>query len=408
MTSIQRAKPTLFVLVFLLTSISSMIGCTRSGEEPTSKPDPAQEPNAIPELLEPTAIPEPQEPVELMGMVVFETGYRYGGTEVGGLSGITYDPFKEQYYVISDDKGQGDAPRFYVMDIDTADGNLDRGDVTLIDVVTLLDENGDKFQAGSIDGEGIELVGADSIYISSEGNLAVQPNIPPFVDVFNGDGERTSSLTIPEKYLPNSISGTGIRANKAFESLTSTPDGERLYTALENALLQDGPEARFTAGSPSRLLEFTLEDSAPAREFVYMVEPIPVKPDQENAHADNGLVDLQALDDEGMFLALERSYVEGYGNTVKIFITSIEGASDVSSLPTLEDGGESEQGYVPMTKMLLIDIAELGIQPDNLEAMAFGPDLSDGRNTLILVSDNNFNPSQTTQVIALALALEAP
>jgi hypothetical protein len=37
--------------------------------------------------------------------------------------------------------------------------------------------------------------------------------------------------------------------------------------------------------------------------------------------------------------------------------------------------------------------------------MIFGPVLPDGRITLILVSDNNFNPTQTTQFIALAVEL---
>ncbi len=38
--------------------------------------------------------------------------------------------------------------------------------------------------------------------------------------------------------------------------------------------------------------------------------------------------------------------------------------------------------------------------------MTFGPMLSDGRQTLILVSDNNFNSNQVTQFIALALQLK--
>jgi hypothetical protein len=58
-----------------------------------------------------------------------------------------------------------------------------------------------------------------------------------------------------------------------------------------------------------------------------------------------------------------------------------------------------------MTKTLVVDIASLGVQPDNLEAMSFGPMLPDGRMLLILVSDNNFNPSQVTQFMALAVEL---
>ncbi len=59
-----------------------------------------------------------------------------------------------------------------------------------------------------------------------------------------------------------------------------------------------------------------------------------------------------------------------------------------------------------MTKRLILDVeADLGIEPDNLEGMAFGPPLRDGRLPLILISDNNFSPGQTTQFIVLAVEL---
>ena len=41
--------------------------------------------------------------LEYLGMVTFETGTMFQGTEIGGLSGITYDASRGVYYVISDD-----------------------------------------------------------------------------------------------------------------------------------------------------------------------------------------------------------------------------------------------------------------------------------------------------------------
>jgi hypothetical protein len=60
----------------------------------------------------------------------------------------------------------------------------------------------------------------------------------------------------------------------------------------------------------------------------------------------------------------------------------------------------------PISKTLLLDFADLGIAPDNLEGMTFGPRLADGRRLLVVISDNNFNPLQTTQFIALALPMK--
>ena len=62
--------------------------------------------------------------------------------------------------------------------------------------------------------------------------------------------------------------------------------------------------------------------------------------------------------------------------------------------------------FTPVTKRLILDVeADLGIEPDNLEGMAFGPALPDGRLPLVLVSDNNFSAGQATQFIVLAVEL---
>ena len=54
-------------------------------------------------------------------------------------------------------------------------------------------------------------------------------------------------------------------------------------------------------------------------------------------------------------------------------------------------------------KTLLLDLAQLGLRSvDNLEGMSWGAPLADGRRVLLLVSDDNFNPAQVTQLIALA------
>ena len=94
--------------------------------------------------------------VELLGHVAFETGTMFENTEVGGLSGITYDPEKEVYYVLSDDRGSVNPARFYLVDIDLSDGSLEDGDVTFIGVTTLRDADGRPFSPGSIDPEAIE------------------------------------------------------------------------------------------------------------------------------------------------------------------------------------------------------------------------------------------------------------
>ena len=42
----------------------------------------------------------------------------------------------------------------------------------------------------------------------------------------------------------------------------------------------------------------------------------------------------------------------------------------------------------------------VGWRVDNIEGMSWGPMLADGKRSLVLVSDNNFNPAQVTQFLA--------
>ena len=60
-----------------------------------------------------------------------------------------------------------------------------------------------------------------------------------------------------------------------------------------------------------------------------------------------------------------------------------------------------------MQKELLLDLSDLGIVIDNIEALSLGPVLEDGRQTLIIASDDNFSAfgPQASQFIALALDL---
>jgi hypothetical protein len=59
----------------------------------------------------------------------------------------------------------------------------------------------------------------------------------------------------------------------------------------------------------------------------------------------------------------------------------------------------------PITKALAVDLsATPGLSPlDNIEGITLGPKLPDGRQSVVLVSDNNFSPSQVTQFLLFAM-----
>lgn len=205
--------------------------------------------------------------VEFLGEAKLDTGFTFKDTEVGGLSGITYDPFKNVYYSISDDRSQNDPARFYTLSIDISDGNLQEGDVTFQDVTTLFNETGEPFPELSLHPEGIALTNKSTLFISSEGDASQVIN--PFVNQFSLQGQQFQELPVPEKYLPTAEGTSGIRNNLAFESLTITPNNQYLFTATENALIQDGPAADLENASPARILKYNLLTGQPEQEFVY-------------------------------------------------------------------------------------------------------------------------------------------
>jgi len=345
---------------------------------------------------------------ELLGTTSIPTGTQFEGTEIGGLSSITYDPKRNVYYAISDDQGTIDPVRYYTLSIDVSDGQLDPGDITFLDVTTMLDASGAPYTPTSLDPEGLVLTHEGSLYFTSEGFTARIPPVAPFIDRMNLDGFQTHSLLVPDEFLPDPEhpGARGVRPNLGFESLNVTPDQQTLVTASEAALFQDGPAASVSQGSLARILKYRLGSGVPGSQYVYEVNPVAETPVPPTAFSVNGLVELLPLDNLGTMLALERSFsvgASGLGNTIWLYEIQTQGATDVSDKFSLLN-----ESFTPVTKRLILNVeADLGIEPDNIEGMTFGPALPDGRLPLILVSDNNFAATQTTQFIVLAVELDS-
>ncbi len=347
--------------------------------------------------------------VAVLGQVTIPTGATADGTEIGGLSSITWDRARGVYQIISDDQGNrptGDPVRFYTATIDLADGSLDDGDIAFGKATTLLDADGSPYAPGGLDPEGLVLATPGSLYASSEGNVFADPIIDPFIRRYNRNGRVTAELPIPDYHLPNGVD-RGVRFNLGFESLNITPDGRHLVTAGEGALFQDGPASTFDNGSLARILVYDLARRQPVAEYVYEVGPWA---EPSAIFGVNGIVEILPIDNVGTMLVMERSFSVGgvggggTGNVVSIYEISTAGADDVLGVEALFDGG-APVGFTPVTKHLVFSFDDLGVPIDNIEGMTFGPTLSDGRRTLVTVSDNNFNPGQFTQFVAFAIDL---
>jgi hypothetical protein len=102
-----------------------------------------------------------------------------------------------------------------------------------------------------------------------------------------------------------------------------------------------------------------------------------------------------ALDDEN-FIAIERGF--GTHTAARLYRVSIGDAEDVLARPSLTGAPVRT-----MRKTALIDLTSTVHPLDNVEGITLGPVLPDGRQSLVLVSDDNFSPTQITQFLAFAL-----
>ncbi len=329
-----------------------------------------------------------------------ETSFK--DTKIGGLSAINYERQQDKFYVLSDDRSQFAPARFYTFRLkvkQTNDG-IKIASFQPEDVTFLQDEQGN-YQTGSIDPEGLALSPRNTVFISSEGNPT--ENIEPFIAEFALDtGKKIAAVRLPKRYLAGEEPEhpQGVRENLAFESLTINSvglpqDPFRLFTATESALLQDESFAR-EEQARIRFLHYVINPiGSPVlvAEHLYLLEPAPTEV------ISNGLTELVALQTEGYFFSLERTF--GFaGAGAKIFQVVIGNATDTSNINSLRDNISQIR---PLKKQLLFNLEDLEIELDNLEGMTIGPRLPDGSQSLLLISDDNFNDEQISQLFLFRL-----
>ncbi|WP_242026961.1 esterase-like activity of phytase family protein [Phormidium tenue] len=330
----------------------------------------------------------------------------FEGTTVGGLSALAYDRPRDLLYILSDDRGRFGPARFYTFAITLKRSGPPQFDTVTLEAVTpLLDAEGNPYSRGSLDPEGIALSPRDTLFIASEGD--VRQGVPPLIGEFDREtGRAIATLPLPQRYLPDTPDSPtqGVQNNLSLEALTVTgsPSGAgmtepfRLFAATESALVQDY-NADPSQPLNSRFLHYLIGDDQTTliAEHRY---PLDLEP---SGAVVNGLTDLLAIDPAGHFLALERA-AGLRGLQVKLYQLATGGATDTSTIPSLSG---DVSGSSPIRKQLVLDFAETPLAVDNLEGMTLGPRLPDGSQSLLLVSDNNFESDRATQLILLRLQM---
>ena len=316
-----------------------------------------------------------------------------GNTRVGGLSGIDFHD--GTYYMVSDDPSN---PRIYLATIDISEERIDS--VTISDVI-LLDKSNENLKGQNLDLESLLFEPeAENFLVSSEGNIKDEKD--PMLFRVSKMGDFVTAFEVPANLLAKSEKKP--RNNGTLEGLAASYDGKGVWAAMELPLVTDGPKPKlYPTKSPVRITYFDKNSGKATKQFPYRLERIAKIP--WLYFAVNGVTDLLEYAPD-KFLVLERGFSAGHGmkgNTVRIFDVDASLATNTLDINNLRVSFNN-----PAKKTLLYDFkwAKNFLSQeiiDNIEGITFGPTLPNGNQTLILVSDNNFNAigQQLNQVILM-------
>ena len=336
-------------------------------------------------------------------------------------SGIAWLGKGTRYAMISD-RGPGDGAtsyrcRFHLFDIVVDEQSTPTVKATLRETVLLTHRSGRPLIGASAAFESARLVQGlrfdpEAIRASGRGSFLMSDEYGPSISEFDAHGKQIGELPIPARYgiskpaanpdeeLPPANT-SGRHPNKGMECLAISADGETLFGLMQGPLFQDGAldANNKRVGKNLRLLEVQRRTGT-TREFVYQLE-----------HADNGCSEIEVIA-PGRFLVIERDGKPGISGSIKhIYEIDLREATDISRVDSLPATG-LPTGVRAVTKRLFLDLLDpkWGLVgeafPAKIEGIAFGPRLKEDSRLLLISSDNDFKPEESSCLFAFAVSAE--
>lgn len=346
--------------------------------------------------------------LKLLDKYVVPHNLQYKGTTVGGLSGIDYNPQKDEYYCISDDRSNINPARFYTANIVIKANKIDT--VVFTDVQFLRTPSGDTFPdyyknpKQSVDPESLRINPNKNYFVwTSEGERMITKKdtvlVNPAITIMDVKGNFIDTFRLPENLImrPNSF---GPRQNGVLEGMSFGNKYKDLYVSVEEPLYEDGPLVEtFAQKTWLRFFKFNVDTKTNVEQYAYMPEKIDSLPKPLSAFKINGISEMMYIGNK-QFLVVERAFSTGRQKcTIKIFLANASKASNIKDVPSLL----LDAPAYPMTKKLLFNFDNVDQFIDNVEGITLGPVLPNGHQTIVLVVDNNFNQFEETQFILMEI-----
>lgn len=327
--------------------------------------------------------------------------FEVDGTIVGGLSDLDFDG--EHYYAVVDRPG---TPYIYEFSMPLTGTTID----TLIFEKTIKIKNEDESYKNLVfDSEGLNYNPSSQTFtLSSEG--AINKGKDPFIVDIAKDGTILDFYQLPEYFQASNKEG--LRSNGAFEGLSRSVDRDGFWMATELPMVSDGTTVKlYNTKSPVRFTYFDNENKKAQQQFAYplgRLRKLPLLPFGINGVS--GILEIAPK----QFLVIERGYSAGHGqhgNRIMIYLADASKATDILKEPRLKS--KIGKTVVPAEKRLIFDFKKIRKKlkhrfADNIEGLVFGPKLLNGNQSLVLISDNNFNAydEQINQVILMEVIMK--
>ena len=265
----------------------------------------------------------------------------------------------------------------------------DNGAQAIWTMSVALDSSTGRITSATVAGSIAAALGSDSegiAYRATTGSVFVSDEVASSITQFGA----ASGATIGGVTLPAIYASANVQSNMGLESLAFGPGG--LWTANEEALVPDGSLSTTSQGSWVRIQRFDA-DLAAAGQWAYRTDPISALTTLTTAER-SGVVDILPWT-ASTLLVLEREFGGSFipDFRARLYGVDVTAASDVSALASL-----TGDGFTPLAKTLLWQ-GDFGTS--NFEGMTFGPTLTDGWTSLLLVSDNGGGIRQDLYALAV-------
>jgi hypothetical protein len=340
---------------------------------------------------------------------------------LGGFSALEYSGNAQQYVALPDrgpdDGATGYLCRYQLLDINVQPGAAEPVILKLVDSILFKDCLDRPFTGASnafAAGESIaERLDPEGFRFGKDGTFYVSDEYGPQLIQFSAMGKELKRFQLPEhlmvenpaesKVEENELNDRGRSSNKGMEGLAISSNHQHLYGIMQHVLIQDGErdEIGKPVGVNCRLVVIHAE-TGQTREFVYQLDD-----------RGNGLNEILAINDR-QFLVIERDGLIGTeAKFKKIMKIDLTGATEIQDEERLPAAGLPDH-IRPVGKQVFIDFLSPEYKlsaaqiPEKLEGLTFGQPLEDGRATLIVSSDNDFNADAPSLIYVFALPKSTP